>query len=186
LGRIIHRLPTTQIVEAGLPDRLPSSRNGNGGGAAPAYLLDLWHRVDGVRGHRRCGDRSVLRVLKVEGHGEVGRGGSRGGGVGELRGSRDGLRRHRRGLGWADGLDGTEARARGAAAGSRVVGAGADGGRRDSPVRSLRLRKCGLAVEYRRRVGRKRVERSGAARTKADIRGNRICWAGLGWAWTKS
>jgi hypothetical protein len=65
----------------------------------PAYLLDLGHRVDGVvRGHRRR-PRGVRRVLEVEEHGEVGRGRgrSRGGGVGELRGGvgeRDGLRRH--------------------------------------------------------------------------------------------
>jgi hypothetical protein len=106
----------------------------------PAYLLDLGHRVDGVvRGHRRRPRGGVRRVLEVEGHGEVGRGRGRGGGVGELRGGvgvRDGLRRHCRDRGWADGVKGPEARARGAARAAANGGVGWD-----SPVR-LRLLAC--------------------------------------------
>lgn len=82
------------------------------------YLLDLGHGVDGVvrrhRRHRRrgCGPRwpcGVLRVLEVEGHGEVGRRRGRGrrrSGVGELRGRggrRNGLRRHVAASGSAEG-----------------------------------------------------------------------------------
>ena len=94
--------PIAAVRRRQITQRLHANRDG---GATAAYLLDLGHGVDGsVRGHRRNRRRRggrrrprvVLRVLEVEGHGEVGRGRGR---------RRNGLRRHR-GRGGEDGRQG--------------------------------------------------------------------------------
>jgi len=97
-------LPINAVPRKQITHRPHANRDG---GAAAAYLLNLGQGVDGVvRGHghrrhrRRRGGcrrpRGVLRVLEVEGHGEVGRGRGR---------RRNGLRRHR-GRGGEDGRQG--------------------------------------------------------------------------------